>query len=413
MKLLLLGGALLFFGGLFAPKHRAPERYTFLISGSAEGNLAPCGCTKPMSGGIKRKIAVIRALGSKGKDVIILENGGLVSGSSRQDEIKAEILSESLRTVSVTAINLTRSEIGLGPAMVESMQRLSGEAFTSASFEGAPAPHKLSGPFLIVGVSDSGPETSQKYIPLSSAVEGALATAKELNKRSILLLDGPIKTAETLARTYPEIYMIVFRSTGAAASEPGRVGSTWLVSPGEKAKQLIQVTGTAKTASKYSVIKLGPEVQDDEAAGRAYGRYLDRIVDEKLFERIPRGKTAEYVGSKACASCHAGAYEKWKQTGHAHALKTLELDRHDRDPDCVSCHVVGMESLSGFMNREKTPELADVGCESCHGAGQKHSADPKAYPFQKLGETACATCHTPDTSPNFDFKTYWEKVIHN
>ncbi len=413
MKLLLLGGALLFFGGLFAPRHRTAQTFMFLISGSAYGNLAPCGCTKPMSGGIKRRVSALRTLAGNGKRVLVLDNGGLVAGMARQDEIKAETLAESLKSVGVTAINLTKTEIALGPAMVEAMQRLSGEAFTSASFTEPNAPFKISGPFLIAGISESQGDAGAHLIGTNEAVNSAVTTAKQLSKHTILLLDGSLSAARDLARKHPEIYLIVYKSGGAAPSEPGTEGKTWLVTPGEKAKQLLQISGTEAAPLKYAVIKLGPEVKDDPTAGRAYDRYLDRIVREKLFERIPRGTTVAYVGSKACANCHMSAFEKWEQTAHSHALKTLESEKHDRDPDCVACHVVGMDSLSGFMSRSKTPDLADVGCESCHGPGADHSSDPAKYKFPNLGEKVCTTCHNPDTSPGFDFASHWAKVIHN
>ncbi|MEQ1933365.1 MAG: multiheme c-type cytochrome [Fimbriimonadaceae bacterium] len=413
MKLLLLGGALLFFGGLFAPRHQTPPSYTILISGNADGNLAPCGCTKPMSGGIKRRVAAIRALSGTNKRVLVLENGGLVSGTTRQDEMKAETLAESLKSVGVTAINMTKSEVALGPAMVDSVHRLSGEKLTSASFDPTPTKYVISGPFLIAGVS-GGPQVSGvSPAERDTVIESVIGTSKQVDLRTILLLDDSLSVAKEIAQKQPSIYLIVYKSSGAAPAEPTREGSTWLVTPGEKAKQLLQISGTATAPKGYAVVKLGPEVKDDPTASRAYNRYLDRIVREKLFERIPRGPTVGYTGSKACGACHSSAYESWTKTAHSHALKTLENEKHDRDPDCVACHVVGMESIKGFMSRSETPDLADVGCESCHGPGADHADSPTTSKLPKLGEKICTTCHTPDTSPQFDFEKYWAKVIHN
>ncbi|HSI73617.1 MAG TPA: multiheme c-type cytochrome, partial [Fimbriimonas sp.] len=98
-------------------------------------------------------------------------------------------------------------------------------------------------------------------------------------------------------------------------------------------------------------------------------------------------------------------------SAHAHALLTLEKEGHPRDPDCVSCHVVGLQFSTGFKSRQKTPQLANIGCESCHGAGAKHAAKP-SLKLRKLTEQACLPCHTTENSPHFDFKTYWKKIRH-
>ena len=87
-----------------------------------------------------------------------------------------------------------------------------------------------------------------------------------------------------------------------------------------------------------------------------------------------------FVGSKKCESCHEKSYDIWKKSGHAHAYETLaKLDPpRNFDPECVSCHVVGWHPTkffpytSGYESPEKTPHLINVGCEDCHGPGEKH-----------------------------------------
>jgi len=159
-------------------------------------------------------------------------------------------------------------------------------------------------------------------------------------------------------------------------------------------------------------IELGADVHDDKIASRIYDSYLQRVSDEKLLEQLPRKSgTARYVGSNKCATCHVSAYREWKKSEHANALPTLEKTKNDRDPECVGCHVVGLEDISGFRSKKETPHLAGVGCENCHGPASEHMAHPN-LPYGKAGEQSCLACHVPEHSPGFDFRTYWEKIKH-
>lgn len=80
--------------------------------------------------------------------------------------------------------------------------------------------------------------------------------------------------------------------------------------------------------------------------------------------------TGDPVGSAACQSCHARAYDKWATGVHA----------------------------------------ANAGCEDCHGPGAKHvAAKGGTDNIQGLGESCpvcviealCTSCHTPAQSPDF------------
>ena len=71
--------------------------------------------------------------------------------------------------------------------------------------------------------------------------------------------------------------------------------------------------------------------------------------------------------------------------------------------------------------------LVDVGCESCHGPGEKHikaegggdmalqQTLQKAMKItvEESKTRQCDTCHDLDNSPDFDFDTYWPFVEHH
>ena len=122
---------------------------------------------------------------------------------------------------------------------------------------------------------------------------------------------------------------------------------------------------------------------------------------------------ATFVGSETCKACHEYEYEKWSTKKHAHAFATLEKVGSDYDPECVDCHVVGMQYEEGFISPKKTPHFKDVGCEVCHGPGSKHIGNPVAVkPSDPRHE--CSDCHTPEHSGEFEKKHEWysKQIVH-
>ena len=119
-----------------------------------------------------------------------------------------------------------------------------------------------------------------------------------------------------------------------------------------------------------------------------------------------------FVGSKACADCHAKAYEVWEKSKHHEALKTLVASGDQADPECLVCHVVGLGYVSGFRTAKETPGLGGVGCENCHGPGAKHVEGQAASEIEPGGEDNCRTCHTQLQSPTFDYREAFESIAH-
>ena len=116
-----------------------------------------------------------------------------------------------------------------------------------------------------------------------------------------------------------------------------------------------------------------------------------------------------YIGSKACSACHEEQYDSFmKHSKKAHSwnaiaimkpkLKETELEK------CYECHTTGYKN-NGFKSIESTPELADVGCETCHGPGSEHAAtqDPEKIIHKPSVET-CTACHSSERIQDFKFK---------
>jgi hypothetical protein len=122
-----------------------------------------------------------------------------------------------------------------------------------------------------------------------------------------------------------------------------------------------------------------------------------------------------YLGTAACGACHAPALAQWQTTKHARALSALMRIGRDKDPSCVGCHVTGYLQPGGPKEiAEAREKFANVGCESCHGAGKAHleAADKKKSTARAVPEAICRGCHTADvTNGDFDYEKFVKAVV--
>jgi hypothetical protein len=371
-----------------------------------------------MIGGIKRRASAVRSLLQTSR-LIVVDNGGLVAGTKRQDEIKAEAMAEALAMMAADAINLGVDEANLGKDMLASIQRLSGNKLVSTQLA-APAPLGIKpyigkNGYLIGGICmQTEPIEKALSVKMVSAEKAAsllVAAAEKRKLKPFLLLRGSEEDAKALAAKNPKLASIVYSGAGDPLSKPIEVGKTLVLTSGEFGKFFVTLSQDTKGVLSYKSSPLSPEYKDDPTVTATYFAYLDRVKDEKLLEQWPRVQTDEYAGSDTCGRCHKKAYSTWKETSHAIALESLEKVGHEFDPDCVSCHVVGLSSKAGFTSREKTPLLANVGCESCHGPLAAHAKSPRSKRPSRP-QTSCTSCHDTGHSTSFNYEVYWSKIAH-
>ncbi len=105
------------------------------------------------------------------------------------------------------------------------------------------------------------------------------------------------------------------------------------------------------------------------------------LASPSLFAQSP------YLGASGCRMCHPAQLKSWEQTRLAKAFDQLKpgvaaeqkvakkLDPkkdYTHDAACLGCHVTGYGQPGGFESIEKTPALAGITCEACHGPGGKY-----------------------------------------
>jgi hypothetical protein len=327
---------------------------------------------------------------------------------------------------------------------------------------------------------------------LKSVVANLEANPKkpELN---ILLFQGTSEEAKLVAHDYPQFHVILCL---ADDSEPPQyptevVGKlhpagqkTLVIQVGHKGRY-VGVVGAFKRPGggvdlKYQLVPLGEEyiTPGTEALAQKANPilsilegYAKQVKDWKLIREVPRVPhpaqilepklNLTYIGSAKCQNCHAAEFVKWQGTHHSNAFHSLEKiakrpSLRQFDGECIVCHTVGFGFNTGYEDDVKTPELINVGCESCHGPGSGHAANPKnksllglQVPWKQKQEDKlpdlnfmkkmadlngsqrgqvpiaagqqllinktsemCMRCHNTENDPNFDLYSYWPKVHH-
>ncbi len=102
---------------------------------------------------------------------------------------------------------------------------------------------------------------------------------------------------------------------------------------------------------------------------------------------------ATYLGAAKCKMCHSKQHATWMKMKHSGAISSLSAEEQKK-PECVKCHVTGYGEPGGFESMEKTPDLANVQCEACHGPGSNHMKAPMADKKKTINGKG-RDCHSP------------------
>jgi hypothetical protein len=438
-----------------------------VITGMEHGYIEPCGCAglDRMKGGMSRRHTFIEGLRKEGWPLAVLDAGGLARGFGRQAEMRFHTMVESKRKMGYDAIAFGADDLRL-PAgeLVAAAAEVQGKpgAFVSANvglfgFDAGFTPDRRiikAGKFKIGVTAVLGKkhqaELHNDEIEFRDPEEALAKVVPELKKQAdylVLLAHASRDEAEALARRFPQFNAVVVSdgpATPPAQPETIKGTETLLIDVGQKGMDAI-VLGLYgdkdKPTWRYQRVPLDSRFAASDEMRMLLTAYQEQIKIAGFaglgLRAVPHPQAeggGKFVGSKKCQSCHEISYDIWKKSGHAKAYQTLVdlAPPRNFDPECVSCHVVGWHPTkyfpyqSGFESLEKTPELIDVGCESCHGPGEKHCAaelgnnEKLQEKYRKASvitkeesrKSQCVSCHDLDNSPDFDFDAYWPLVEH-
>ncbi|MEW6129237.1 MAG: multiheme c-type cytochrome [Acidobacteriota bacterium] len=229
---------------------------------------------------------------------------------------------------------------------------------------------------------------------------------------------------QRLASENPEIDSLIYGRHLGSMNEPTHFNRATLTSAYDQTKYLgelrVYLKGDGSVENLLNrYVPLDSDIPDDPQALTTVTTAHDEFTNEQSKAAkasiqptsVLSSNNSPFAGGDKCAACHQEEHAVWQKTGHAHAMATLENKNQQFDNECVKCHVVGF-GQGGFQSLTNTPQFANVQCESCHGPGKSHVANPqKGYGFMPT-PNGCVQCHTQPNSPDFEFKSYWQKIKH-
>ena len=412
---------------------------TLIVSGQELGYLEPCGCAEGQLGGFPRRDSILLQLATRGKNLLRVANGNLISDVGRQSELKAEIGFTALKEMGYAAFNVGPRDLLLGIEPLKYFSDTSGIPFLSANlFQGE---EHVFQPFVLhsvqlnddqVQVAIVGVISQQFEIYAENADTDLMLKAPEDVLREliaqlsskcefiVLLMHAGINEAKALAKSFPQIDVIIVGDEQSdALREPISVADTVLLNPGTKGKALGMLDirwdkGEKRADSHFQLLTLSERIPDSPRMTDLLFVYQQMLVAENLSEEVERELPSTggmYAGNASCKTCHASEYTSWKKTKHSHAYHTLVEKGHEKDPECLTCHTVGFGFQTGFISKPQTATLTDIGCESCHGVGGNHVRNPQKG-YGQVTKNDCLTCHTAENSPKFDYDVYFPKIRH-
>jgi hypothetical protein len=444
------------------PKPKA----ALVITGMIEGYIEPCGCAgiDRMKGGMTRRHTLFKNLQDQGWPTVGLDVGGSAKGFGREAEIKFQTMVEGMRKMGYEAVALGVSDLRLPAGELAAVAASVNEQkspFVSANVALFGFDSGMTSTYRIIaaggkriGVTSVLGKTYQKEVKNDeiemldpeAAIQKILPKLKSEADFLVLLAHATKPETIALAKRFPEFNLVV-TSDGQPEPPPKLFKitgtNTLFVEPGHKGMDAI-VLGLyddPKRPVRYQRVPLDSRFDASKDMKLLMAAYQDQLktlgfagLGLRPVPNPQKESNGKIVGSAKCEPCHEVSYRIWKKSFHSQAYKTLaDLDPpRNSDPECVSCHVMGWNSTSnfpyegGYESLENTPKLTDVGCDSCHGPGEKHIAaesgsNEKLMQKYRLAvrltkadsqKFFCVSCHDGDNSPDFKFETYWPLVEH-
>ena len=409
----------------------AEGKLHIVYSGNIDGELEPCGCSiEGDLGGILRHSTILKQLRQQQPDLIALSGGGLIVSMVPQDKLTGEYILKGFARLKYDAIALQWNDLAYGLAFA----RKPGLPWVSSNWSGDEFPKDkviTRGESKLYFFSWLDPAQSPQaamhveHKQVGDDTEALAAALKQAQTQGLTVLSTtlPLEQAKTLPLQYVDILLI--RAAYEEYGEPQRLGNTLVLQPGSRGMRLgkvdLSLTDQGRIKDyKQEVIPMPPAIENDPDLQGWYDAY-NAEVKQAYLKRVELRKALEsgespFAGEEVCQSCHQEEHAIWSKTLHSNAFAKLEQVNKAFDPACIKCHTVGFEKQGGYIDTDATPNLMNVQCENCHGAGRDHAESGGIKPLANQGwrpQQMCAQCHVQKHSPSFDFDTYWPRVKHS
>jgi 2',3'-cyclic-nucleotide 2'-phosphodiesterase (5'-nucleotidase family) len=416
---------------LLSPVEEETRNLLIVYTGNLLAELKPCGCAKEEDqGGIERRMQYLNDIRKSNPNILLVDTGDHFKEPTRQGKLKAETLMIATKRMGYDAVALGERDLVYGSKFLEDQpipfisSNLMLESFPLKKVQ----IKKLSNGLKIAVLAVVDPD----LFYLKNHVGLSIADHEQTVSRNIKGIQNSVDIIILLTHMEKEKALKYLDKDGVDIVINGHISNeTEIVdmkptfkdgkvfvqaSPrGQKMGELqITLDQMGNFSFEQRMVKLDSSINNDPKMLKLYERYnnkVEAIFFESLAAKRSKNKVSIYAGDTVCKTCHSEAHEKWSSSRHGRAYETLRKINKAFDPECLVCHVVGYNTAGGFISELDTPELKNVQCEVCHGAGKKHALTP-AQGFGNNATKACIKCHVKNHSPRFNFTQYWPKIKH-
>ena len=266
-----------------------------------------------------------------------------------------------------------------------------------------------------------GPDNGKiHFLDPGKVADGPLARARQEGDLLVLLGNFGDGTARLIAGKHPEIDVIIGCDERLLDPLQEEFNGVPIFITGTQGKRLVRLDlhrrkGPRRWQIAPEIVELDKTIADDPDGVRLVERMKEDTRERARraadYSRMDSHYPA-YLGSEACASCHAAAMAAWRQSGHSRAWSAVQQSDNTRTPLCLDCHTTGYLRPNGLSLQNLPPKLTGVGCEACHGPGSLHAGDPKNVHLSRGDEQECRACHTPGQTPGFSYAGQWARIRH-
>lgn len=446
------------------------KRVTLAWTAEVRGEIEVCGCPTVPYGGFERRERYLDRLREQGEPVVVLDAGEMLKKGARL----AKAADEVLRANTVLTLTRKIGLDAWVPSATDLQLRGSTSGWDAAlavNVEGLPPVQVIERGGVKIGVlgvsggeAGRGVDAAAVIQQARKAMEGVtvdgwvlLSNAQQQTNRALAEglpglglilatrggdLDPPVHTAGAPIIEAPDRGRFVSVVRWVIGTAPGPVGLV-VDGPNDRGWQawddalerLPLQAGPARPAEAARVAASWNALVG-EAAGRNLALLRDRPLGTdldtpsssddtppvlKAFQRasldVAADHTSEptstyYVGSGACVACHQQFWAAWAYSPHAGAWKALVTRQATVNPECIGCHSTGWGEPGGNASTDPTAMFTwkAVQCDSCHGAGSAHVANPRANHTAPVTKATCLACHDAANSPQFDYAAYLKRV---
>ena len=414
---------------------KSSRELLLIYSGNTLGELKPCGCTKEEDqGGFERRATYFNQAFLSTKNILLVDTGDSFKEPTLQGKIKANYIMQAMSKLKYDVLIPGDKDLIYGESFLNNNKSIPW-LLSNAKLKGIELPKRkiktfengltaailgIVDPELYYSIKHSGGQfsdqkiTAQKLIKKIKASEKPdlivlLTHMKREKAISLLKLDG----VDIIINGHIE------KDTDIIDMAAVKKGEKIFIQPGPRGQKMgeltIHINSLGNKSFEQRIIRLDSKIKFDPEMGKWYQKYNQEVED--LFfasmdtRKNQNKKKKTYATEKICLTCHSNTHKTWSMSRHSHAYETLNRVNKTFDPECLKCHVTGLDRIGGFVSEADTPELKNVQCEACHGPGLDHSKQLQTK-FKTNAKNACELCHNKTHSPNFNYLKYWPKIKH-